>query len=106
MSTQDKVFLLSVAEIDQYLGTDSAARICECTDYVKENAKGFKHNNMDYSIVNNYGNGAWCTRTPGNYQNTVATCSGSEDYDFKYGGIIECFIGVRPAMWIDLSKIQ
>ena len=93
-NTTDKVFLLSITELNKYFSTDTA-RQCQATAYAKER-----------SLYTESGNGNcwWWLRSPGDYSDTAA----SVKYDgnvYTYGSIVDCnIIAVRPALWIDISK--
>ncbi len=93
-ATQDKVFLLSIAEANKYFSSDSA-RQCEATAYAE--AQG------EYVSSSN-GNCRWWLRSPGFFQREAAYVDNvgvvhgsgcSVDYS-KYA--------VRPALWIDLNS--
>lgn len=86
-STQDQVFLLSIAEANKYFRSNTA-RQCEPTDYADANGA------WDW----------WWLRSPGFSQNTAA-------YVDDVGEVVEfgeyVYIGsyaVRPALWITLES--
>lgn len=84
--TYDKVFLLSANEVLKYLRS-KRLRSCEFTRYA-------------------YGNGGgvtklWWLRTCGNYQKWVACVDSSISYLGIEATCVD--IGVRPALWVDLS---
>ncbi len=97
--TTDKVFMLSISEVNKYFSSDSA-RQCAATDYAI--AQG-AWTSSKYTVD---GKGAywWWLRSPGRNQCRTARvssdgsvgCSG----DFVYS-INGC---VRPAMWINLDS--
>lgn len=90
-TTQDKIFLLSIAEVNKYF-TDSEARKCEVTDYA-----------VDQGVFSHYGKCGWWLRTPGAYQNFAARIlDDGEIYDVGNVVDFEGF-GIRPAMWIELN---
>ena len=82
-STQDKVFLLSASEAEEFFASNSK-RKSQCTA-----ASGQKI-------------GSWYLRTPGKYIEyaTYVKEDGSINY---YGGVRITENGIRPAMWITLS---
>lgn len=86
--TKDKIFLLSVEEIEKYLPTEKG-RLSSKTKFVETNqTEGFTY--------------MWCTRTPGESNTTVTTVD--NDGSFFYEGIYTLnYIGIRPAMWVELS---
>lgn len=97
--TEDKIFLLSIEEAEKYFTTDEQ-RICKEGNFAyKQSNSGSEHT---YAI--------WYLRTPAIEQNYV-------DIIYKDGSIItdglagfckinHLYIGVRPAMWIDLSAVE
>lgn len=92
-ATQDQVFLLSITEVNKYFISDSA-RQCEPTDYAVANG----------ACESDSGNCWWWLRSPGDYQINAA-------YVYIYGDVDDCgdyvlndFIAVRPALWIDLNS--
>ena len=96
--TNDKIFLLSISEVNRYFDSDEARR-CVPTAYAKANGA---YTNGNYT-KGGAGTCWWWLRSPGRYQYYAAgvdrdgsvSCSGSDvDYDFG------C---VRPAMWITLD---
>ena len=96
--TSDKVFLLSIKEVNEYFHSDED-RICEATDYAEENG-GLT---SDGYTKNGEATCWWWLRSPGFFQNSAARV--------HYDGSIYCSgrgVGdtggcVRPAMWIDLE---
>ena len=87
-ATQDKVFLLSIAEVEKYFDSDGA-RQCEA------NTWGIRTNDDNIAV--------WWLRSPGCSGNfaTIVGVTGELD---KYGFFVDLEdIGVRPAMWIDLN---
>lgn len=92
--TQDKVFLLNIAEVQQYFMSDSA-RQCTPTDYAM--AEGA------YVINGTNGNCWWWLRSPGNFNNIAAYVGDAGDvrgygYYVDYGSC-----AVRPALWVTLE---
>ena len=94
-TTQDQVFLLSITEVYKYFSSDSA-RQCEPTDYAVANGERVNAGNS---------NCLWWLRSPGFDQGNAAAV----DYDgnvVEYGSRVDTVnVAVRPALWIDLSKI-
>lgn len=92
--TQDPMFLLSVNEAETY-GTDRSLLQCEPTEYALRN-------NIDYDMESGYCK--WWLRSPG-LMPADATAVGIKGYVYGQGNYVFFpFYGVRPAMWIDLSK--
>jgi len=110
--TQDKVFLLSFEEADEYLPGNSA-RQCKPTtyaiaEYEAANGKAWETNEPWYTDAVE-GNCSWWLRTPGMFDGSATnvlrngslasftriTLNNVGTSDFNYG--------VRPAIWIDLE---
>jgi hypothetical protein len=109
-ATTDKIFLMSIEEVDKYFGNSG--------DYANKRRKDDKDgkfvtasdgwafsNKHDTSRVVYYGSkGAclWWLRSPGNYSNTAAYV----DYDgnvLVFGNYVSAESGgVRPALWLNL----
>ena len=91
-STNDRVFLLSIAEANKYFDSDEA-RKCQGTDYCY--AKGaYKADN---------GNCWWWLRSPGFSSYIAADVYGNGSVS-SLGDIVNCnFSAVRPALWINLA---
>lgn len=108
--TQDRIFLLSAAEVNQYFGLDYDVWPEDTKAYMEPTAyargKGALVSN---SILTEDGKptGLWWLRSPGEEQ-------GFASYVMCDGGLGSAFVGeskerilwccVRPAMWIDLSS--
>lgn len=95
-STQDKVFLLSEAEANEYFVSDSARR-CEPTDYAVANGVRIR------TIGDNeyLGNCSWWLRANSGAYNSCAVISAKGRDNLN---TVDCDGGgVRPAMWIDLG---
>lgn len=92
--TTDKVFLLSIAEVEKYFSSDSA-RQCKPTEYAVANGA--------YASSDN-GNCWWWLRSLGPYQNRTASVY--DDGSVYYRGYIVYYDGgcVRPALWINLDS--
>ena len=87
--TQDKVFLLSVDELNKYFLFNSDKQ-CQATDYAIANG------------VLTFNSANWWLRTPGDSQFSAAYVY-SEGVN-SYGRSVDSErYGVRPAMWIDLN---
>ena len=91
-NTTDKVFLLSITEVNKYFSSDSA-RQCQGTAYCY--AQGaYKADN---------GNCWWWLRSPGHYSYYAASVDRGGSV-FNYGYDVHSNSGaVRPALWIDLG---
>lgn len=90
--TQDKVFLLSIQEINSYFPLDSG-RSCIPTAYAAD--QGCRM----YPGTNT---GWWWTRTPGSDNYYATDVRGDGTVNTIGGEVNRLEIGVRPAMWISL----
>ena len=91
--TNDKLFLLSITEVNKYFSTDSA-RQCQGTAYCY--AQGA------YKASN--GNCWWWLRSPGAYSSYAAGVNNDGSVN-NYGGDVHYVKdAVRPALWIDLGS--
>ncbi len=91
-ATQDQVFLLSIAEVNKYFGSDSA-RQCKPTDHAVANG----------AWESDSGNCWWWLRSPGGTQNSAAdvgNVGGVSESGYRVDGDSGA---VRPALWIDLN---
>ncbi len=91
-STTDKVFLLSITEVNKYFSSDSA-RQCSATAYAK--AQGADTNTSN-------GNCWWLLRSPGGASGLAAYVLAIGSVD-TYGYYVNNDYAVRPALWIDLG---
>ena len=91
-NTTDKIFLLSIAEVNKYFSSDSA-RQCQGTTYC--NSQGA------YKASN--GNCWWWLRSPGHNTRSITSVDafGSVN-DFGYEVKLDD-AAIRPALWIDLG---
>ena len=92
--TVDKVFLLSITEVNSYFGSDEA-RKCEPTEYAK--AQGV----WTSSRFSNAGGAAcWWLRSPGSLPDhaAIVLVEGSVETDGR--GVFNILGGIRPTMWI------
>ncbi|MCQ2503256.1 MAG: DUF6273 domain-containing protein [Saccharofermentans sp.] len=93
-STTDKVFLLSISDVNEYFGSDSDRR-CSGT-----------------TCLGNTGYYWWLLRSPGSQAYHVSIVEGfSKNYFYYISGNVNSFginvdtpCGVRPAMWINLES--
>lgn len=91
-NTTDKVFLLSITEVNKYFSSDSA-RQCQGTAYCYAQS-AFKANN---------GNCWWWLRSPG-FDSCNAAGVDLDGSVFNYGYLVNRDTGaVRPALWINLG---
>lgn len=97
-----KVLLLDTDEVKQYFSSDKE-RMCVPTAYAKANGAHTEDSYSAYYTKDGTATCGWWLRSPGYSQNRAV-------YVADYGGIIELgafvnysYIGVRPAIWIDLD---
>ena len=91
-STEDKIFLLSINEANQYFASDEE-RLCMPTEYAK--AQG--------CYVNSAGNCWWWLRSPGGFSPSAASVT-EEGIVSAYG--VNVYISARadrPALWVDTA---
>ncbi len=91
-ATQDKVFLLSITEVNKYFSSDSARR-CKATAYA--DALG--------AYVAGNGNCWWWLRSPGHLQGTAAYVNYGGNVYGDGNGVNRSDSAVRPALWIDIE---
>ena len=99
-ATTDKVFLLSINEVEKYFNSDEA-RKCAPTAYAK--AQG-AYTRDSYKTASGAATCCWWLRSPGVTQISAATVSldGSVYY---YGSSVDSVgYAVRPALWINLDS--
>lgn len=92
-ATQDRVFLLSITEVDKYFSTD-IERVCDATDYAL--TKGAYHANGSNKCW-------WWLRSSGQNNKTAAYCGVGLGVNMSGIYVESNYIAVRPAMWINLS---
>ena len=99
-ATTDKVFLLSINEVEKYFNSDEA-RKCAPTAYAK--AQG-AYTSDSYKTASGAATCWWWLRSPGFYQNFAALVDyvGSVDCTGYHVGIDDD--AVRPALWINLDS--
>ena len=92
--TQDKIFLLSIAELKFYM-PDLTSRAASITKYAK--AQGVSEQEL-------WEKGQWWLRSPG--ENTNHASAVFDDIEaYEHPLPVDSYnIGVRPALWIDLSR--
>lgn len=91
-TTQDKVFLLSITEVNKYFSS-SSKRKCKPTDYAVAGGLYIESSNNHCD---------WWLRSPGSSQVKAASI-------YNDGGVYEFYVflgnrAVRPALWIDLNS--
>lgn len=97
--TKDKIFLLSVAEVNKYF-SNKESRKCARTAYAA--AQG-AYTDFSYKTENNEYTCVWWLRTPGIDQNTAVMVQfGGDILDFGHL-VHHRDYAVRPAMWISTN---
>ena len=103
--TEDKIFLLSYSEATNYIygfnanGVYDVNRRMKASDYALANGVYRSYSDDSYY---SFGNSPWWLRTP-SYENSY-----SVNYILPSGNqyvnmlVSECYLGVIPAMWIQL----
>lgn len=91
--TTDKVFLLSITEVEEYFTSDDA-RACKPTEYAKTNG----------AAENIEGFCWWWLRWPGSYQESAAIVSSDGSVSCYGSSVIIVSDCVRPALWINLDS--
>lgn len=94
-NTNDKIFLLSIKEANQYFNSYES-KTCKPTKYAISQ-------NVD---VNRDGNSFWWLRSPGSFQEFAAIMYYVGELDAIGGLVDDHLIGVRPALWVDISNIK
>ena len=93
-STQDKVFLLSGAELERYLPS-SDVRTVKPTSYAISHG----------AYTNGSGNCAWWLRSPGMTESSPAYVASAGDIGNRAHEANETIIGVRPAIWVNVDAL-
>lgn len=106
--TQDKVFALSISEVNMYFSSDKSAE-CTATDLLLIREEEVD----DADMMNEYRQLAcrWWLRTPGKqggcatwfYNSVEENCVEYNQFGHRVDYGIVLTLGVRPAMWIDLG---
>lgn len=99
-ATTDKVFLLSINEVEKYFNSDEA-RKCAPTAYAK--AQGAYTSDI-YKTASGAATCWWWLRSPGDSQSCAALVS--HDGSVYYLGLSVSIdnVAVRPALWINLDS--
>ena len=104
--TEDNVFCLSLEEVQIYF-VDADDRMTAPTDYAVSRGTNVCE---DRTLENGMSTGWWWLRTPASSANRAAEvdCYGNIDTEINADGVDGCLvfsegIGVRPAIWIELT---
>ena len=97
--TEDKVFVLSVDEINAYVSVED--RICYATDYAKATGAWTVMQNGIPELQAAFGKDStmWWSRTVG--ESTNASCKVDYDGSFGYNMSNTSELSIRPAIWVD-----
>ena len=95
----DRVFLLSVTEVDRYFRSDEARK---CTPTAYAIAQGV-WKSSSYSADGSF-TCWWWLRSPGSLPDHAVLVGGHGTVDIDGRGVFNILGGVRPAMWIDLGS--
>ena len=98
-ATTDKVFLLSIDEVNRYFDGDEA-RKCVPTAYAIANGAY----TSDSETKGGVATCCWWLRSPGDYQYCAASVYGGGSVGYDGLGVGDVDDGVRPALWIKLGS--
>lgn len=99
-NTTDRVFCLSIGEVNEYF-IDDEDRVAIPTEYVKGKLSEY---DMEDFMDESSGGGRWWLRSPGLNVETAAYVDGS---GWVYGrglGVNYDAVGIRPALWLNLES--
>ena len=94
-TSTDKVFLLSISEVTEYLKSNED-RMIKATPFAKSKGLFVAENGCSW----------WWLRSPGNVQNYAADVDYGGDVDFYGSSAIVGMNAVRPAMWVDIEVLR
>ena len=99
-ATTDKVFLLSINEVEKYFNSDEA-RKCAPTAYAK--AQG-AYTSDSYKTASGAATCWWWLRSPGDRQTYAAYVHNDGSVDYPGDAVSLVIDAVRPALWINLDS--
>ena len=99
-ATTDKVFLLSINEVEKYFNSDEA-RKCAPTAYAK--AQGAYTSDI-YKTASGAATCWWWLRSPGYNQNVAAFVNNDGSVNYYGNNVNYAHDAVRPALWINLDS--
>lgn len=99
-ATTDKVFLLSINEVEKYFNSDEA-RKCAPTAYAK--AQGAYTSDI-YKTASGAATCWWWLRSPGDRQTYAAYVHNDGSVDYPGDAVSLVIDAVRPALWINLDS--
>ena len=94
--TFDKIFCLSIDEVDEYL-KDSGDRTAKTSEKVKQKYKD------NYYIMPQTGVISWWLRSHGDPKGVLPMALGVDGVSVKSYFVTSGFVGIRPAMWLELN---
>ena len=98
-NTTDKVFLLSIKEVNKYFKSDDA-RKCAHTDYAIAQGAWTSNSNKTCGRATCW----WWLRSPGYKSNKAAYVHNDGAVIDNGSSVNSDFAAVRPALWIDLGS--
>ena len=98
--TTDKVFCLSIDEVNEYF-FDDEDRVAIPTKYAKGKVSA---DDMEYFMEESSGGGLWWLRSPGNFDDNAAYVDGSGWVSDSGSGVDFDLVGIRPALWLNLDS--
>ena len=99
-ATTDKVFLLSINEVEKYFNSDEA-RKCAPTAYAK--AQG-AYTSDSYKTASGAATCWWWLRSPGFTQSCAASVRYDGSVNYRGSDVDRAHGAVRPALWINLDS--
>lgn len=99
-ATTDKVFLLSINEVEKYFNSDEA-RKCAPTAYAK--AQG-AYTSDSYKTASGAATCWWWLRSPGRSQSSAAYVYNYGSVNYYGNNVNYDYDAVRPALWINLDS--
>lgn len=99
-ATNDKVFLLSITEVEKYFTTDES-RKCALTAYAKKQGA---YRSFSYETASGEATCCWWLRSPGFYQDFAADVYDDGSVLYFGSNVNDGLDAVRPALWINLDS--
>lgn len=97
--TSDKVFCLSIDEVNEYF-IDNEDRVAITTKYAKGKVSA---DDMEYFMDASSGGGRWWVRSPGINAIYAMNVDGSGWVTDNGRNVDADYVGIRPALWINLE---
>lgn len=99
--TKDKVFLLSMAELNEYFSFSTGVGFSLACDDRRLRAKVTEYA-FAMGASESESNGKWWLRSPGSTNSEAAVVDGKGSLSYSGGSVNESTYSVRPAMWINV----